>query len=58
MLINTIHKTFPKDECIKICEELNNSDDGWNYIPNHDPKGTGNSFIEIYDEDGEFISRF
>jgi len=30
-------------------------DDDWTYIANHDPKGTGSSFVDIYDEDGERV---
>lgn len=58
MLINTTHQTLPKEKAILVCEELNQLDDGWIYKCNHDPKGTGNSFIEIYEEDGEFVARF
>jgi len=31
------------------------SEDDWTYVANHDPKGTGSSFIDIYDEDGEHL---
>jgi len=30
-------------------------DDDWTYVANHDPKGTGSSFVDIYDEDGEHL---
>jgi hypothetical protein len=33
-----------------------NATDDWDYKVKHDPAGTGYSFIEVYDEDGEFIS--
>lgn len=32
-------------------------DDGWAYKAKHDPKGTGYSLVEIYDEDGEFVGK-
>ena len=28
----------------------------WTYKEKRDPKGTGGSLIEVYDEDGEFVS--
>jgi len=31
--------------------------DGWTYKAKHDPKGTGRSFIEIFDETGEFVGK-
>ena len=40
-------------------EKMNWEDeDGWTYRPVHDPEGTGYSYIEIYDEDGELVGRF
>ena len=33
-----------------------NADDDWSYSVKHDPKGTGYSLIEVYDEDGEFVT--
>ena len=47
---------YTKEEAEKIVAEMNATDD-WTYRPVHDPKGTGYSFIEIYDEDGEFVSK-
>jgi len=35
---------------------MNATDDDWVYVAKHDPKGTGWSFIEVYDEDGEFVA--
>lgn len=56
--INTTHKLFnPKDAEDKAVE-LNAGDPDWDYRVVHDPKGTGFSFIEVYDEDGEFVHRF
>lgn len=42
----------------KVAEDLNSDDfDDWNYVAVHDPKGTGWSFVSIYDEDGEFVGK-
>ena len=32
-------------------------DEDWTYRAVHCPKGTGYSYIAVYDEDGEFIER-
>ena len=47
---------YTKEQAEEVAAEMNATDD-WTYIPKHDPKGTGYSFIEIYDEDGEFVER-
>ena len=52
-LMNTSFFTPEKAE--EIAAELNATDD-WDYKVKHHPTGTGYSFIEVYDEDGEFIS--
>jgi hypothetical protein len=57
LLINTNGNLYSEAEANRIAAEMNASDD-WNYIAVHDPKGTGYSFINIFDEDGEFISKF
>ncbi len=36
---------------------LQADDEDWKYKVVHDPKGTGLSFIEIYDEVGVFIGK-
>ena len=54
--LDTTHQTFIPGKAEAIAKELNETDD-WSYVVKHDPKGTGFSFIEIYDEDGEFVSR-
>ena len=41
----------------KAAKELKASDPEWDYRVVHDPKGTGYSFIEVFDEDGEFVAR-
>lgn len=57
--INMIHveTMFTKEKAIKIAEEMKKNDPDWTYTPFHDPKGTGFSFIAVYDENGEFISK-
>jgi hypothetical protein len=42
----------------QIALELQEEDPDWSYRVQHDPKGTGLSFIEIFDEDGEFVGRW
>lgn len=57
-LLDTTNSLYSKEKAEKIAAEMNAStDDDWLYVPVHDPKGTGYSFVEIYDEDGEFVSR-
>ncbi|MEE9118750.1 MAG: hypothetical protein V3U02_09205 [Calditrichia bacterium] len=54
-----VHKVFQAEEAEKVAAELTTQDqEGWTYKLNHDPKGTGKAFIEIYDEDGEFVANY
>ena len=39
----------------KLAKELNKTDPEWTYRVKHNPTGKGYSFIEIYDEDKEFV---
>jgi hypothetical protein len=56
-LSNTPNQTFDPLKVDDFVAELNaDPEDDWNYKVKHDPKGTGNSLIEIYDENGEFVS--
>jgi hypothetical protein len=57
-ITNEPNKLYPPEVAEKVAAELNASGDGWKYVVNHDPKGTGYSFIEVYDEDGIFVSKF
>ena len=50
------HQLFTPEKAELEAKKLNSTDD-WTYKVVHCPKGTGYSFIEIYDEDGEFISK-
>ena len=51
----TAHSFFSPEKAEEIAAELNATDD-WDYKVKHHPTGAGYSFIEVYDEDGEFIS--
>ena len=56
--INTTSQLFTKDQAVTKAAELNASDPDWDYRVVHCPKGTGYSFIEAYDADGEFVHKF
>jgi len=51
------YKLFEPEKAEAVTEELCENDPDWTYVVKHDPKGTGKSFIEVYDEDGEYIGR-
>lgn len=51
-LLDTTHKLFTPEAAEAAAEELRQGDPDWEYRVVHDPKGTGYSFIEIFDEDG------
>ena len=55
-LIDTTPTMYTKEDAELTAEVMNATDD-WTYLAVHDPKGTGLSFIEIYDEDGGFIAK-
>ena len=59
-LINTSGYTlYTPENAERIAAELTDFDlDGWTYKAIHCPKGTGFSFIDIYDEEGEFVAKF
>ena len=54
--LDTTHTLYTKEQAEAIAAEMNATDD-WTYTAVHDPRGTGYSFIEIHDEDGEFVGR-
>ena len=57
--MNTINRLFEKEEAQRIVDELNSDpEDDWTYDAVHDPKGTGYSRIEVYNENGEFVATF
>lgn len=55
-IINTPTTLMTPEKARKIAEELNGSDD-WSYRVVDCPKGKGFSFVEIFDEDGEFVGK-
>jgi len=54
--LDTTATLYTPEKAEAVAAELNATDD-WSYRPVHDPKGTGWSYIEIYDEDGEFVAK-
>jgi hypothetical protein len=54
---NTPHRLFSPAEAENVAAMMKASDADWDYVAKHDPKGTGLSFVEIYDEDHEFVGR-
>lgn len=56
-LIDTTYKLFPKAESISVAAAMQAADPDWKYVPKHDPKGTGYSFIEIFDEEGKLVGK-
>jgi len=57
MLLDTNEKLFSHIEEEAFINMMKIGDPEWTYIACHDPKGTGYSFIEIYDENGDFVSK-
>ena len=58
MVINTaVYTSYTPEAAEESAEALRRGDPDWTYVVRHDPKGTGYSFIEIYDEDDEFVGR-
>lgn len=56
-LIDTTPTLMTKEQAITKAAELKAGDPDWDYRPVHCPKGTGYSFIEIYDEDGILLGK-
>jgi len=55
-ILDTTENLYTPEKAEAIAAEMNATDD-WTYKVIHDPAGTGYSFIEIYDEDGEFVAK-
>jgi hypothetical protein len=56
MMIMTNNKRFyTPEEAERTAKIMNETDEDWNYVVKHDPKRTGYSFIEVYDEENEFV---
>ena len=55
--LDTTETLFAPAKAIKVAAELAAGDPDWTYTVVHCPRGTGYSFINIFDEDGEFVSK-
>ncbi len=59
--IQHTHKFYTPAEAERIAaahtQEESAETDGWKYIAIHDPKGTGLSFVEVYDETDALVGR-
>lgn len=55
--LDTTGKLFTPEAAEKAAADLRAGDPDWKYVVKHDPKGTGYSFIEIYDEDGNYVGK-
>ena len=55
--LDTTHALFLPEAAERKAAELQAGDPDWTYSVRHDPEGTGYSFIEIFDEDGENVGR-
>ena len=56
-LLDTTHTLYIPEKAEEIVVEMKINDPEWEYKVCHDPKNTGFSFIDVYDEDGEFVER-
>ena len=55
-LLDTTKTLYPTDKADELADEMNSYDDDWVYKANHDPTGRSKwAFIDIYDENGEFV---
>lgn len=52
----TTHQTYDPKKVDDICKIIQSEDPDWIYKVRHDPKGTGFSVIDVFDEDGIFVS--
>jgi hypothetical protein len=56
--LDTTHKLFSPAQAEAIAAAMQAGDEeGWAYRAVHDPRGTGYSFVEVYDEEGECVAR-
>jgi hypothetical protein len=56
MILKNNKAFFSKEKAIEVAAEYNKTDEDWTYTAVHCPNGTGYSFVEIHDEDGEFVA--
>ena len=57
-LLDTTEHLYAPAKAEAVAAELQAHDEDWTYKVVHDPKGTGYSYIAIYDEDGEFVGKY
>ena len=55
--LDTTYKLYKPQEAEKVVKELSEGDPDWTYKVVHDPSGKGYSFIEVYDEDNNFVEK-
>jgi hypothetical protein len=55
--MDTTEHLYTPDSADKVAASMRDADPDWTYIVKHDPKGTGYSFVEIYDEDNTFVGK-
>ena len=58
LLTNKPHQLFTRERAEAKVAELQAGDPDWTYTPIHSPTGLGWSYIEIKDEDGQFVGNF
>ena len=56
LVLNTVPTAYRPDVAARKAAELQQGDPDWTYTVRHAPDGRGNSVIDIYDEDGEFVA--
>jgi hypothetical protein len=56
-LLDTTPSLYPPAKADAIAAALQAGDDEWTYRAIHDPKGTGFSFVNVYDEDNVLVGR-
>ena len=56
-IIRHTPKLFKPEKAEEVAREMQEHDEDWKYVPRHDPKGTGWSLIDIYDEDDVLIGQ-
>jgi hypothetical protein len=54
-LLDTTPSLYPPAKAEAIAAALQSGDKEWTYRAIHDPKGTGFSFVNVYDEDGVLV---
>jgi hypothetical protein len=55
MLTNTTTRYWADPAEAEAVAADANANDNWTYVAVHDPKGTGYSYIKVYDEEGHYV---